>query len=180
MTAETEDYEIPAGDSGHEPGTFLMTLTGLIPFKLYESQAGWSRTQPEQGSYEAHDRIKWLFSDEDGEVAEGTTSIARSERSTLYAWATGLGMPAAVVLDRSKGIPADQLIGRSAMVTVTQDRGGYGRVTSVVPAPKQRQAPATVEQPMTTLPNQVPAEGEFTGAPAPQPEPAREPDDLPF
>jgi hypothetical protein len=156
----TDEYEIPVGDTGHETGTFLMTLTALKPFTLYETTKGWTREKPEDGNVvEAYNKIEWIFADEDGEYGNGTTSTARSERSTLYAWATGLGMPAAVVLDRSKPIPASQLVGRDAMVTFAADKNGYSRISSVVPAPKARAAaPAPVAQP-----------GEFSGAPVTPP-----------
>jgi hypothetical protein len=159
MTADTE-YEIPAGEPAIEPGTYLATLTALKPFTLYETSSGWTREKPEDGSVvEAYNKIEWHFHTDDDELIEGTTSTARSERSTLYAWATGLGIAASVVLDRSKPIPASLLIGRAAMVTVALDKNGYPRVASVVPAPKARG-------------------GGFTGAPT---TPAAEPaGDLPF
>ena len=136
------DYEIPAGDTGHETGTFLMTLTALRPFTLFETTKGWTRERPEDGSLvEAYNKIEWIFADDEGETGSGSTSTARSERSTLYAWATGLGMAPAVILDRSKPIPAAQLIGREAMVTFAADKNGYSRIASVVPAPKAK-APA--------------------------------------
>lgn len=135
----TDDYEIPAGDIGHEVGTFLMTLTALKPFTLYETTKGWSREQPSDGSLvEAYNKIEWVFYDDEGEQGTGTTSTARSERSTLFAWATGLGMAPAVVLDRSKPIPAGQLIGREGMVTFAADARGYSKIVSVVPAPRAR------------------------------------------
>jgi hypothetical protein len=81
-----------------------------------------------------------VFADDEGETGTGTTSTARSERSTLFAWATGLGMPPSVVLDRSKPIPASQLVGREAMVTFAPDKNGYSRISSVVPAPRARAA----------------------------------------
>lgn len=172
----SDEYEIPTGDTGHEPGTFLMVLTALKPFTLYETRNGWTREKPEDGSLvEAYNKIEWVFVDDDGEFGSGNTSTARSERSTLYAWATGLGMPPAVVLDRSKPIPASQLVGRQAMVTFAPDKNGYSRITSVVPAPKAR--------------TPQPQPGEFAGAPAtpPMAQPAAEPvavggskDDLPF
>lgn len=135
----SDEYEIPAGDTGHEVGTFLMTLTALKPFTLYETTKGWTREKPEDGSLvEAYNKIEWVFYDDDGEMGTGTTSTARSERSTLFAWATGLGLPATVVLDRSKPIPAGQLIGREAMVTFAADKNGFSRISSVVPAPKAK------------------------------------------
>lgn len=166
MTADTE-YEIPAGEAGIDPGTYFATLTKLEPFTLYETASGWSRTPPEDGAVaEAYHKIEWTFHTEDGEQVDGTTSTARSERSTLYAWATGLGLAPAVVLDRSKPIPASQLIGRSALITVELDKNGYSRVKAVVQAPKQKATPAA--QP-----------GEFDGAPRQQPM-AAPTDDLPF
>ena len=161
----TDDYEIPTGDTGHETGTFLMTLTALRPFTLYETTKGWTREKPEDGSLvEAYNKIEWVFADDEGETGSGTTSTARSERSTLYAWATGLGLPAGVVLDRSKPIPANQLIGREGMVTFAADKNGYSKIASVVPAPKAK-APAAVP-------------GEFAGAPT---QPTEAPSgDLPF
>jgi len=135
----TDDYEIPTGDTGHEPGTFLMTLTALKPFKLYETRTGWTREQPDQSQLiEAYDKIEWIFHDDQGGQGSGNTSTARSERSTLFTWATGLGLTPAVVLDRSKPIPASQLIGREGMVTFAPDKNGYSRITSVVPAPRAR------------------------------------------
>lgn len=143
----TDDYDIPAGDTGHEPGTFLMTLTALKPFTLYETRNGWTRERPENPGdiIDSYQKIEWVFADEEGELGNGSTSTSRSERSTLFAWATGLGIPPAVVLDRSKPIPARQLIGREGMVTFAPDKNGYSRITSVVPAPKARQAAATAE-----------------------------------
>jgi len=139
----TDEYEIPAGDTGHEVGTFLMTLTALKPFTLYETTKGWTREKPEDGTLvESYNKVEWIFHDEDGESGIGRTSTARSERSTLFAWATGLGVPPAVVLDRSKPIPASQLIGREGMVTFAPNKNGYSEITSVVPAPKAR-APRT-------------------------------------
>ena len=159
----TDDYEIPAGDTGHDTGTFLMTLTALKPFTLFETTKGWTRERPEDGSIvEAYNKIEWVFVDDDGEFGSGTTSTARSERSTLYAWATGLGLPAAVVLDRSKPIPAALLIGREGMITVVLDKNGYSKVASVVPAPKAKAAPAG-----------------FAGVP-PTPSAEALPDELPF
>jgi hypothetical protein len=144
----TDDYEIPTGDTGHEPGTFLMVLTALKPFTLYETRNGWTREKPEDGTLvEAYNKIAWVFADVEGdETAEGTTSTARSERSTLFAWATGLGLSPQMVLDRTKPIPASQLIGRQAMVTFQPDpKSGYSRIKSVVPAPRARAtAPAAV------------------------------------
>lgn len=205
----TDEYEIPVGDTGHETGTFLMVLTALKPFTLYETRNGiWTREKPEDGTLvEAYNKIAWIFADDEGETGEGTTSTARSERSTLFAWATGLGMSPAVVLDRSKPIPASQLIGREAMVTFAADpKSGYSKIVSVVPAPKARAAapapvvtPAAtevpagpirevvppqaqpVEQPMTTLPNMVDPNAAF-GQAGPQAAAvaAGEKDDLPF
>lgn len=176
MTTETE-YEIPAGEPGAEPGTYFATLTALKPFTLYETSKGWTREKPEDGSLaEAYSKIEWHFHTEEGDRLEGITSTARSEKSTLFAWATGLGIAPGIVLDRSKPIPASMLIGREAMVTVQLDKNGYPRVTSVVPAPKARGA-APADQPMTTLPNQQ-QPGDFAGAPT---TPAAElSGDLPF
>lgn len=170
----TDEYEIPIGDTGHEPGTFLMVLTALKPFTLYETRKGWTREMPEDGSLvEAYSKVEWIFADDDGEMGSGSTSTSRSERSTLFAWATGLGMPAATVLDRSKPIPAGQLVGRQGMVTFAPDKNGYSRIASVVPAPKARPAapsPAFAPTPGPTFP------------PVPQaPEPVAETADaLPF
>lgn len=165
----SEEYEIPTGDTGHETGTFLMTLTALKPFTLYETTKGWTREKPEDGSVvEAYNKIEWVFADDLGEFGNGTTSTSRSERSTLYAWATGLGMAPAVVLDRSKPIPASQLIGRDAMVTFQSDKNGYARIVSVVPAPRARAAaPAPEAAPLETIPKAQP--GEFDGAPSTPP-----------
>jgi hypothetical protein len=150
----SDEYEIPAGEGGIEPGTYLATLTALKPYTLYETTNGWSREQPEDGSVvEAYNKISWHFyTDDDGQTIEGSTSTARSERSTLFAWATGLGMAASVVLDRSKPIPASQLIGRSAMVTVILDKNGYSKIASVVPAPRVKAAAPALE------PDQIPAD----------------------
>jgi hypothetical protein len=139
----TDEYEIPAGETGIEPGTYLCVLTALTPFTLYEKRDGWSREKPENPAdiVETYNKIEWTFATDDGEIGKGQTSIARSERSTLFAWATGLGMAPAVVLDRSKPIPAGQLIGREGLVTFALDKGGYSRATSVVPAPRQKQQP---------------------------------------
>jgi hypothetical protein len=168
MTAEAQtEYEIPAEAPGAEPGTYLAILTALKPFTLYETSDGWTREKPDAGIVEAYNKIDWIFHTDDGEQLEGMTSTARSERSTLFAWATGLGMPAAVVLDRSKPIPASQLIGREGMVTVSLDKNGRSRVTSVVPAPKAKAAPAPIQP------------GEFDGAPRQQPV-AEPKDELPF
>ena len=157
------DYEIPAGDTGHETGTFLMTLTALRPFTLFETTKGWTRERPEDGSLvEAYNKIEWIFADDEGETGSGSTSTARSERSTLYAWATGLGMAPAVILDRSKPIPAAQLIGREGMITVVLDKNGYSKVASVVPAPKAKPQPTG-----------------FAGVP-PTPSAEALPDELPF
>lgn len=172
----TDEYEIPTGDTGHEPGTFLMTLTALKPFTLYETRTGWTRERPDDGSLvEAYNKIEWVFADDEGEFGTGSTSTARSERSTLFAWATGLGIPASVVLDRSRPIPASQLIGREGMVTFAPDKNGYARITSVVPAPRARAsqapAPATPASEHFVMPPQL----EIPTAPVRQPE-----DALPF
>lgn len=144
----TDDYQIPTGDTGHEVGTFLMTLTALKPFRLYETRTGWTREQPDPGNLiESYDKIEWVFADDDGEIGTGNTGTSRSERSTLFAWATGLGLPPAVVLDRSKPIPSSQLIGREGMVTFAADKNGYARITSVVPAPKARVAAPVADAP---------------------------------
>lgn len=165
----TDEYEIPAGDPDVEPGTYLATLTALKPYTLYETSKGWTRDKPDDGTVvEAYNKIEWVFHTDDEEPLpiRGNTSTARSDRSTLYAWATGLGMPAATVLDRSKPIPASQLIGRQAMVTVVLDKNGYSKIASVVPAPRARAA------------DPAPA-GAFDGAPTTPP--ATEPADaLPF
>jgi hypothetical protein len=146
MTTETE-YEIPAGEVDIEPGTYLATLTALKPYTLYETSKGWSREMPDDAQLvEAYNKVEWIFHTDDEESIHGSTSTARSERSTLFAWATGLGMAASVVLDRSKPIPASQLIGRSAMVTVVLDKNGYSKIASVVPAPRVKAAAPAVEQ----------------------------------
>ncbi len=176
----TDDYEIPTGDAGHEPGTFLMVLTALKPFTLYETRTGWTRELSDPGSLiESYSKIEWVFADDEGETGSGSTSTARSERSTLFAWATGLGLPPALVLDRSKPIPASQLIGREAMVTFAPDKNSYSRITSVVPAPRQRVAApaapavavAAVEQPGGAIREIVPPQpqGGFVAAPAAAP-----------
>jgi len=152
MTTETE-YEIPAGDVDIEPGTYLATLTALKPYTLYETSKGWSREMPDDAQLvEAYNKVEWIFHTDDDESIHGSTSTARSERSTLFAWATGLGMASAVVLDRSKPIPASQLIGRSAMVTVILDKNGYSKIASVVPAPRVKGAAPAIE------PDQIPAD----------------------
>lgn len=178
----TDEYAIPSGDTGHEVGTFLMTLTALKPFRLYETRTGWTREQPAAGDLiEAYDKIEWVFADDEGEIGTGTTSTARSERSTLFAWATGLGLPPAVVLDRSKPIPASQLIGREAMVTFAADKNGYSRITSVVPAPRAKAAeavPAPVQAPAVAEAPSEPAFGEVGVQPAAVG--ADRPGDLPF
>jgi hypothetical protein len=158
----TDDYEIPAGEAGLEPGTYLATLTALKPFTLYETTQGWTRERPDDGIVEAYNKIAWHFATDDGDTIESSTSTSRSERSTLYAWATGLGLPAATVLDRSKPIPAALLIGREGMITVVLDKNGYSKVASVVPAPKAKPKP-----------------GEFAGV-APTPSAEALPDELPF
>lgn len=180
----TDDYEIPTGDTGHEPGTFLMVLTALKPFTLYETRNGWTREQPEDphSIVETYKKIEWVFADDEGVTGSGSTSVARSERSTLFAWATGLGLPPAVVLDRSKPIPSSQLIGREAMVTFVPDKNGYSRITSVVPVPRARvAAPAAPvadqpggpireivpPQPVAAAPNPAPAPSEVPAAAQP-------------
>lgn len=164
MTTETQtEYEIPAGEPDIEPGTYLAVLTALKPYTLYETSKGWTRDMPEDGTVvESYNKIEWLFHTDEGEPIRGNTSTARSDRSTLYAWATGLGVAPAVVLDRSKPIPASQLIGREAMVTVVLDKNGYAKIASVVPAPRSRTA----------------APKGFDGAPTTPP--AAPADDLPF
>jgi hypothetical protein len=177
----TDDYEIPTGDTGHEVGTFLMTLTALKPFKLYETRTGWTREQPEPSQLiESYDKIEWVFADDQGEIGSGNTSTSRSERSTLFAWATGLGLPPSVVLDRSKPIPASQLIGREAMVTFAADKNGYSRITSVVPAPKARSAAQAVAEAAPAP--QAPAQPGFgdAGIQPAAPVPAQQAGDLPF
>lgn len=159
----SDEYEIPAGEGGIDPGTYLATLTDLKPYTLYETSKGWSREIPEDGTVvEAYNKISWRFATDDGDTIEGSTSTSRSERSTLYAWASGLGISPAVILDRSKPIPAKQLIGREAMVTVVLDKNGYSKIASVVPAPRARAAapvpgqfdgvPPTTEAPTADLP----------------------------
>lgn len=173
----SDEYEIPAGDTGIEPGTYLMTLTALKPFTLYETTKGWTRDEPDAGTLvEAYNKIEWVFATDDSEIGTGTTSTARSERSTLFAWATGLGLPAAVVLDRSKPIPASQLIGREGMVTFAPDKNGYPRITSVVPAPKAKVA-APVAAPAQPAPGDEPVTFGAAGVQQPAPAPA---DSLPF
>ena len=188
----TDDYEIPTGDTGHEPGTFLMVLTALKPWKLYETRNGWAREAPTDGSLiQVYDKIEWVFADDQGETGSDSTSVARGESSTLFKWATGLGVPPAVVLDRSKPIPSSQLIGREGLVTFMPNKNGYSRITSVVPAPKARTAPVQPpvanteavsqpggpireivppqpEQPMTAPPNMVAPDAAF-GQAGPQP-----------
>lgn len=193
----TDEYQIPTGDTGHEPGTFLMVLTALKPFKLYETRNGWTREAPQDGSLiEAYDKIEWVFADDEGQTGTGTTSTARSERSTLFQWATGLGLAPAVVLDRRTPIPASQLIGREAMVTFAPDKNGYSRIVSVVPAPRARQAaPAPVAAPVAAVqpegtfqPQQIIPTQQQAVAPNPtpapsqvaQPQPVAETGDLPF
>lgn len=171
----TDEYEIPTGDTGHAPGTFLMTLTALKPFTLYETRNGWTREAPVAGSLiEAYDRIEWIFHDYEGEQGSGTTSTARGERSTLFAWATGLGLSPAVVLDRRTPIPASQLIGREAMVTFAPDKNGYSRITSVVPPP---QAKAAAPAPAASDPV---VDAPFGGETGIQPAAAGPADSLPF
>ena len=166
----TDEYEIPAGDVDIEPGTYLATLTALKPYVLYETSKGWGREIPDDGTVvEAYNKIEWVFHTDEDDVIHGSTSTARSERSTLYAWATGLGMAPAVVLDRSKPIPSSQLIGRAAMVTVTLDKNGYSKIASVVPAPKAKAVAAPAAQP-----------GDFVGAPATPPMPEAASDELGF
>lgn len=141
----TDDYEIPTGDTGHEPGTFLMVLTALKPWKLYETRNGWAREAPTDGSLiQVYDKIEWIFADDQGETGSDSTSVARGESSTLFKWATGLGVPPAVVLDRSKPIPSSQLIGREGMVTFQPNKNGFSKIVAVVPAPKARPAAAPV------------------------------------
>jgi hypothetical protein len=188
----TDDYEIPTGDTGHEPGTFLMVLTALKPFMLYETRNGWTREKPEDSHsiVESYNKIEWVFADDEGVTGSGSTSTARSERSTLFAWATGLGVPPAVVLDRSKPIPSGQLVGREAMVTFAPDKNGYSRITSVVPVPRARAAQPVaansdaVSQPGGAVREIVPPQ---PTAPNPTPAPAEVPagaeptgDALPF
>ena len=175
MSDQTQEYEIPTSDTGHEPGTFLSVLTALKPFTLYETTKGWTREKPEDGSLvEAYNKIEWVFADDEGVTGSGTTSTARSERSTLFAWATGLGMAPAIVLDRSKPIPSSQLIGREAMVTFAPDKNGYSRISSVVPAPKARpasavppQVPQEIVPPQPVAPNPAPAPAEVSVGAAP-------------
>lgn len=173
----TDEYEIPTGDTGHEAGTFLMKLTALKPFKLYETTKGWSREAPDPSNLiEAFDKIEWLFVDEDGEMGSGNTSTARSEKSTLFAWATGLGVAPAVILDRSKPIPASELIGRTGMVTFAPDKNGYSRISNVVPPPRARAA-APAEAPVAAPVGAAPGGG-FAGV---EPVAAEAPSDaLPF
>lgn len=154
-----QEYEIPTGDTGHEPGTFLMVLTALKPFTLYDTTKGWTREQPDDPRtiVEKYDKIEWVFADDEGEIGTGRTSTARSERSTLFAWATGLGLPPALVLDKSKPIPSSQLIGREAMVTFAPNKNGYNEITSVVPAPRARQAqPVAANTDAVSQPSAVP------------------------
>lgn len=163
----TDEYEIPTGDTGHEAGTFLMTLTALKPFTLYETTKGWTREKPEDGGIvEAYNKIEWHFADEDGDTGTGRTSTARSERSTLFAWATGLGLPPAVVLDRTKPIPASQLIGREGMVTFAPNKNGYNEIVSVVPAPKAKAPKPADEGTFVQTPTGAPAEAETEKADA--------------
>jgi hypothetical protein len=189
MTEQTQEYEIPTGDTGHEAGTFLMVLTALKPFTLYETTKGWSRERPEDSRniVESYDKIEWVFADDRGDIGTGRTSTARSERSTLFAWATGLGLPPAVVLDKSKPIPASQLIGREGMVTFAPNKNGYNEITSVVPAPRARAAaPAVAETPAGPIREIVPPQP-VAAAPNPAPAPSEVPaaaeptaDALPF
>jgi hypothetical protein len=192
----TDEYEIPTGDTGHEAGTFLMVLTALKPFTLYEMRNNqWSRERPEDPTsiVEAYQKIEWVFADDEGEIGTGRTSTARSERSTLFAWATGLGLPASVVLDKSKAIPSSQLVGREAMVTFAPNKNGYNEITNVVPAPRVRQAVAqppaanteAVSQPGGPIREVVPPQKQAQGFGQAGPQPAanlptKADDSLPF
>ncbi len=103
-----------------EPGTYLCTLIGLEKFQIisngeYETPAG-----------EAIDKLRWTFATDDG--------LATGPRSKMRAWMTGIG----VDISRPQKLRLDDLVGRSAMVTVALNENGYAGISSVVPAPKAR------------------------------------------
>ena len=148
-----------------EAATYQALLTGIEPFKINE------------GTADAKTLLRWDFllaGVEDPEVPgqslilDGVTSLATGPRSKMRAWVTALLGRA---LDEKIGLSGlrQQLLNKECFVQVEINEAGYSKVANVVPPVRKPASPPVAapvtDTPMTTLPNQAPAPGEFSGAP---------------
>lgn len=136
-----------------EPGSYPAKCVGVEPFLINE------------GTADAKTLIRWEFSldgTEDPEqpgfeiILDGVTSTATGPRSKMRPWVTALlgrNLDEAISLSALRS----QCVGRPCIVTVEINEAGYSKVASVIPPTRAPVRPA------------VPAPGEFSGAPAPQP-----------
>lgn len=110
-----------------EAGTYLCTLVGWEP-SSYVSNGTYSPAGEDVLT------VKWTFATEDDQVIDGMTSRSTHPKSKLFAWCAGLGLDVRTV----KGIKADMMVGRSALVTISLNPEGFAVIDAVVPAPKSK------------------------------------------
>lgn len=117
----------------------------------------------------------WTFILEDGNQIRGSASTASGPKSKTFAWLTALlgGTPPPV----GSSYPKDQLIGRTALATVTIDDGGWAKIQNLSALPK---SPSAKAQPVTAVAAPVADPRTVAGSPHMQVPSAPLPDDLPF
>lgn len=125
-----------------EPGVYEVTLTDISAPRTIYPQTG-----PNAGK-EVQLR-DWTFATDDGTEIRAGASTASGPKSKTYAWLTALlgGTPPAV----GTSYPREQLIGRTAIATITIDDGGWPRIAGLSAMPKTRTAaPAAAAAPAPT------------------------------
>lgn len=113
------------------PGVYEVTLTDIS-----EPRTIYPQTGPNAGKeMQLRD---WTFATDDGTEIRAGASLASGPKSKTFAWLTALlgGVPPAV----GSSHPREQLIGRTAIATITIDEGGWPRITALSAMPKSRAA----------------------------------------
>jgi hypothetical protein len=126
-----------------EPGVYEVTLTDIS-----EPRTIYPQTGPNAGK-EVQLR-DWTFATDDGVEIRAGASTASGPKSKTYAWLTALlgGTPPAV----GTSYPRDQLIGRTAIATITIDDGGWPRISGLSAMPKARAAAPAAAAPAAATP----------------------------
>lgn len=115
------------------PGVYEVTLTDIS-----EPRTIYPQTGPNAGKeMQLRD---WTFATDDGTEIRAGASLSSGPKSKTFAWLTALlgGVPPAV----GSSYPREQLVGRTAIATITIDDGGWPRISGLSAMPKAKAAPA--------------------------------------
>jgi hypothetical protein len=114
------------------PGTYLGTLVGIAPKSLVTQYS--KNGKPD-------DFLEWTW-DIDGDEITSLTTLATGPKSRIFEYLVALLGADKVQIDA--GFEENDLVGKSAMLSIIINDDGFSKVDRIVAAPKASKAPKAV------------------------------------